>query len=44
MSMPVLSAAVNRRPTGQLEGSGHLSWTVAAAARAFPAEITDLRR
>ena len=35
------SAASNRRPAGQLDGSGSLSATV-AADRAFPAAVAEL--
>ena len=37
------SAAANRRPAGQLDGSGNLSATV-AADRAFPAAVAELGR
>ena len=37
------SAAANRRPAGQSEGSGNLSATV-AADRAFPAAVAELDR
>jgi hypothetical protein len=36
-------AAANRRPAGQLNGSGDLSATV-AADRAFPAAVAELGR
>ena len=41
--MPNQSAAANRRPAGQLDGSGNLFATV-AAARAFPAAVAELGR
>jgi len=37
------SAAANRRPAGQLDGSGNLAATV-AADRAFPAAVAELGR
>jgi len=37
------SAAANRRPAGQLAGSGNLLATV-AADRAFPAAVAELGR
>jgi hypothetical protein len=37
------SAAANRRPAGQLDGSGNLSATV-AADRALPAAVAELGR
>jgi hypothetical protein len=37
------SAAANRRPAGQWDGSGNLFATV-AADRAFPAAVAELRR
>jgi hypothetical protein len=37
------SAAANRRPAGQSDGSGNLSATV-AADRAFPAAVAELDR
>jgi hypothetical protein len=37
------SAAANRRPAGQLDGSGNLTATV-AADRAFPAAVAELGR
>jgi hypothetical protein len=37
------SAAANRRPAGQSDGSGNLSATV-AADRAFPAAVAELGR
>jgi hypothetical protein len=40
---PSQSAAANRRPTGQLDGSDNLSATV-AADRAFPAAVAELGR
>ena len=40
---PSQSAAANRRPTGQLDGSDNLSATV-AADRAFPAAVPELGR
>ena len=36
-------AAANRRPAGQLDGSGNLFATV-AADRAFPAAVAELGR
>ncbi len=41
--MPNQSAAPNRRPALQLDGSGNLSATV-AADRAFPAAVAELDR
>jgi hypothetical protein len=38
---PNQSAAANRRPAGQLDGSGNLAATV-AADRAFPAAVAEL--
>ena len=38
---PNQSAAANRRPAGQSDGSGNLSATV-AADRAFPAAVAEL--
>ena len=43
MMMPNQSAAANRRPAGQLDGSGNLLATV-AADRAFPAAVAELGR
>src|SRR5688572_1345653 len=40
---PNQSAAANRRPAGQLDGSGNLAATV-AADRAFPAAVAELGR
>jgi hypothetical protein len=40
---PNQSAAANRRPAGQLDGSGNLSATV-APDRAFPAAVAELGR
>ena len=40
---PNQSAAANRRPAGQLDGSGNLFATV-AADRAFPAAVAELGR
>jgi hypothetical protein len=40
---PNQSAAANRRPAGQLDGSGNLSATV-AADRACPAAVAELGR
>jgi hypothetical protein len=37
------SAAANRRPAGQADGSGNLFATV-AADRAFPAAVAELSR
>jgi hypothetical protein len=37
------SAAANRRPAGQLSGSGNLFATI-AADRAFPAAVAELGR
>ena len=37
------SAAANRRPAGQSDGSGNLAATV-AADRAFPAAVAELGR
>jgi hypothetical protein len=42
-SSPNQSAAANRRPAGQSDGSGNLSATV-AADRAFPAAVAELGR
>ena len=41
--MPNQSAAANRRPAGQSDGSGNLPATV-AADRAFPAAVAELGR
>lgn len=38
---PNQSAAANRRPAGQLDGSGNLS-AIVAADRAFPAAVAEL--
>ncbi len=43
MLMPNQSAAANRRPAGQTDGSVNLSATV-AADRAFPAAVAELGR
>ena len=43
LTMPNKSAAANRRPAGQSDGSGNLSATL-AADRAFPAEVAELGR
>ena len=40
---PNQSAAANRRPAGQLDGSGNLS-AIVAADRAFPAAVAELGR
>ena len=40
---PNQGAAVNRRPAGQLGGSGNLS-AIVAADRAFPAAVAELDR
>ncbi len=40
---PNQSAAANRRPAGQLDGSGNLS-VIVAADRAFPAAVAELGR
>jgi hypothetical protein len=40
---PNQSAAANRRPAGQLDGSGNLS-AIVAADRAFPAAVAELVR
>ena len=40
---PNQSAAANRRPAGQSDGSGNLLATV-AADRAFPAAVAELDR
>jgi hypothetical protein len=40
---PNQSAAANRRPAGQADGSGNLFATV-AADRAFPAAVAELDR
>ena len=37
------SAAANRRPAGQLDGSGNLA-AIVAADRAFPAAVAELGR
>jgi hypothetical protein len=37
------SAAANRRPAGQLDGSDYLS-AIVAADRAFPAAVAELGR
>jgi hypothetical protein len=41
--LPNKGAAANRRPAGQLDGSGNLLATV-AADRAFPAPVAELDR
>jgi hypothetical protein len=38
---PNQSAAANRRPAGQADGSGKLA-AIVAAARAFPAAVAEL--
>jgi hypothetical protein len=43
MTMPNQSAAANRRPAGQSDGSGNLS-AIVAADRAFPAAVAELDR
>jgi hypothetical protein len=43
MTPPNQSAAANRRPAGQSDGSGNLLATV-AADRAFPAAVAELGR
>jgi hypothetical protein len=43
MMPPNQSAAANRRPAGQADGSGNLFATV-AADRAFPAAVAELGR
>ena len=40
---PNQSAAANRRPAGQADGSGNLS-AIVAADRAFPAAVAELGR
>lgn len=40
---PNQSAAANRRPAGQSDGSGNLS-AIVAADRAFPAAVAELGR
>ena len=40
---PNQSAAANRRPAGQPDGSGNLS-AIVAADRAFPAAVAELGR
>jgi len=40
---PNQSAAANRRPAGQLDGSGNLA-AIVAADRAFPAAVAELGR
>lgn len=40
---PNQCAAANRRPAGQLDGSGNLS-AIVAADRAFPAAVAELDR
>lgn len=41
--MPNQSAAANRRPAGQSDGSGNLA-AIVAADRAFPAAVAELVR
>lgn len=41
--MPNQSAAANRRPAGQTDGSDNLS-AIVAADRAFPAAVAELGR
>jgi hypothetical protein len=43
MLWPNQSAAANRRPAGQLDGSGNL-FAAVAADRAFPAAVAELGR
>jgi hypothetical protein len=43
MMMSNQSAAANRRPAGQADGSGNLAATV-AVDRAFPAAVAELGR
>src|SRR6478609_4873200 len=40
-ALPNQSAAANRRPAGQLDGSGNLP-AIVAADRAFPAAVAEL--